>query len=153
MPDEIENAAQHAYQQQAELIFLALTVWREARGESERCQTAVAYSVLNRVSRPSWWGSDILSVVTKRLQYSSMTYQRDPQLTTWPLASDPSWRQCLAVAAGAIHGVSANPVPGADSYYDVSISAPKWATPQCFVGQVGRIRFYNTDHDHERDKS
>ena len=148
---KVREILQNAMIRQVEMVFLALTIWREARGESEECQRAVAYSILNRVARPSWWGKDICSVVFKRLQYSSLTYKRDPQLTTWPeKEDDPAWMQCVNVANEAIGGVGVNPVPHADSYFDVSIPAPKWATAETFVGQVGRIRFYNTDHDHEQ---
>ncbi len=147
---EIGEISINALKQEADLVFLALTVWREARGQSEECQAGVAYSILNRVKRPSWWGNDICSVVFKRLQYSSLTYPRDPQLTTWPSKSDdPAWIQCLQVANEAICGVSDNPVPGADSYHDISIPAPKWANPKMFVKQIGRIRFFNVDRDHE----
>lgn len=152
MPDKtISQACVDALKAETELVFLGLTVWREARGQSEECQRGVAYSILNRVKRPSWWGSDVCSVVFKRLQYSSLTYPRDPQLTTWPNRSDdPSWIQCLQVAMESISGISENPVPGADSYHDISIPAPKWAEPGMFVKQIGRIRFFNVDRDTER---
>ncbi|MEN6440924.1 MAG: cell wall hydrolase [Syntrophobacter sp.] len=147
----ISQACVDALKAETELVFLALTVWREARGQSEECRRGVAYSILNRVKRPSWWGKDICSVVFKRLQYSSLTYSKDPQLTTWPNSSeDPSWIQCLQVAMEAIAGISENPVPGADSYHDISISAPKWAEPKMFVRQIGRIRFFDVDMDVER---
>jgi len=129
-------------------VFLALDVWREARNQTLLGQTAVAYSVLNRVARPSWWGSDIMTVLFKKWQYSSLTDPKDRQLTTWPV-KDSVWKQCLNVACDAISGVSGNPVPGADSYWDDSISAPKWATPDKFVRKIGQLNFYNVDMDHE----
>lgn len=132
-------------------VFLALTLWREARGEPHAVKVGVACSILNRVVRPSWWGNDVLSVVTKRFQYSSLTDPHDPQLTTWPTWNDASWRECMEVAVDALAGKLMSPVPGADSYHDVSIAAPKWATPAMFVAQLGRIRFFNTDQDHERE--
>jgi spore germination cell wall hydrolase CwlJ-like protein len=132
-----------------DVTFLALVVWREARGEPRECQAGVACSILNRVDRSSWWGKSILSVVTKKWQYSSMTDPHDRQLTTWPREGDPSWEACLQIAFGAIDGRIKSSWPCADSYYDVSIPAPTWATPETFVGQIGRIRFYNTDHDVE----
>ena len=78
--------------------FLALAIWREARGASMQAKIAVAYSILNRVERPSWWGNDVLSVLFKKWQYSSLTDPKDRQLTTWPSTSDPSWYDCLSVA-------------------------------------------------------
>lgn len=138
-------------QKAADLIFLALTVWREARGQKRDCQLAVAYSILNRVEHPKWWGKDICSVVFARLQYSSMTYKGDVQLTTWPVNSqDPSWLSCLSASQAAINKTEPNPVPGADSYYDLSIPPPNWAEPKMFVARLGRIRFFNVDRDVER---
>jgi len=136
-------------QEAADITFLSLTIWREARGESIQGQAGVAHAILNRVKKPSWWGKDIMSVIFKKWQFSSLTDPRDPQLTTWPAAADKSWQQCLQVACDAISGILANPVPGADSYFDVSIDAPYWADAETFVGQVGRIKFYNLDHDIE----
>ena len=133
----------------AEIAFLALTIWREARGESREVQSGIAYCVLNRVHRPSWWGGDVCGVIFKKWQFSSLTDPNDKQLTTWPSAADPSWQQCLQVAVDTLNLSSANPVPGADSYYDISIPAPKWATAATFVKQLGRVRFYNLDHDVE----
>lgn len=131
-----------------DIFYLALVTWREARGEGKECMTAVAHSIMNRVKNPKWWGTDVASVCTKKWQYSSMTDPNDRQLTTWP-ANDPWWESALQIAAGVIDGELANPAPGADSYYDLSIPAPKWADEKKFVKQVGRIKFYNLDDDHE----
>ena len=130
------------------IVFMALVIWREARGETEIGQTAVAWSILNRVAKPSWWGKTIMEVLFKRLQYSSMTDPRDKQLTVWPV-DDAVWKQCLQMAYDVIHGLSKNPVPGADSYYDISIPPPKWATPDKFVIKIGRLNFYNMNSDVE----
>src|SRR4030043_1194011 len=102
-------------------VFLALVVWREARGESIECQTAVAFSIMNRVENPKWWGKNVMGVVRARLQYSSMTYPKDKQLTTWPAQEDVYWQQCFEVASDVLGKQVENPVPGADSYFDISI--------------------------------
>lgn len=137
-------------QNSADIAFLALTIWREARGESREVRAGIAHVILNRVHRPAWWGTDIMSVVFKKWQFSSLTDPRDRQLTTWPSKDERSWQQCLQVAIEACAGGLKNPVPGADSYYDISIPAPKWATPAPFVAQIGRVRFYNLDRDIEQ---
>jgi spore germination cell wall hydrolase CwlJ-like protein len=113
------------------------------------CKLAVAYSILNRVEKPSWWGSDIMSVVFKKWQYSSLTNPKDPQLTTWP---EPGkvWEDCLNACNDAMNKTIPNPVPHADSYYDTSIPRPKWAIAESYVGSVGRMNFYNVDRDYER---
>jgi spore germination cell wall hydrolase CwlJ-like protein len=134
----------------ADVFFLALTAWREARGESYEGQLAVAYSILNRVQRPSWWGDSVQSVVTKKWQYSSLTDPKDAQLAAWPREDDVRWRECMQIALDVVNGDVGNPVPGADSYYAVSIPAPKWATQDRFVRQIGNHRFYNLDRDVEK---
>lgn len=134
----------------ADKVFLALVLWREARGEPYPVRVGVACSMMNRVARPSWWGNSVTEVLFKRWQYSSMTDPKDPQLTTWPRGTEQSWQECLQIAHLAVEGQLQNPVPGADSYFDISIPAPKWATDDLFVAQLGRIRFYDLDHDHER---
>jgi len=133
-------------------FYLGLVTWREARGEGASCMTAVAQSIMNRVNSPKWWGTSVSSVVTKKWQYSSMTDPRDQQLTTWPQDGDPEWECAMCIARDVIAGSAANPAPGADSYYDISIPPPNWADPTKFVAQVGRIRFYNLDGDHPQNK-
>lgn len=133
-----------------DIVFLALTIWREARGESKEGKTGVACAVLNRVKRPSWWGNDIKSVLFKKWQFSSITDQKDSQLTTWPLNKDKSWHECMEIAHDAIHQLIENPVPGADSYHDISINPPFWADKEKFVKQIGKLMFYNLDNDIER---
>lgn len=139
-----------ALQQSADIGFLALTIWRESRGESIETQTGIANVILNRVRNPAWWGRDLMGVVFKKWQFSSLTDPHDRQLTTWPAHGDVIWQQCLDVAFNAINGTAKNLVPGADSYYDTSIPAPNWADPDRFVAQLGRVRFYNLDRDVEK---
>jgi len=136
-------------QSMSDRVFLALTIWREARGETTDAQIGVAFVILNRVKHPGWWGTDIQSVIFKKWQFSSFTDPNDKQLTTWPSSTDISWNKALQIANDTIDGITVNPVKGADSYYDISIPAPKWTTPDTFVAQLGRIRFYNLDHDIE----
>ena len=130
-------------QSDADRTFLALTLWRECRGESRDGKEAVAHSIMNRLRSPSW-GNTIQNVVFQRLQYSSLTYDKDPQLTNWPLDSDASWKECLQIAEMVMTGQTPNPIGAGDSYHDTSIKSPNWATPDRFIGQIGRLRFYKT---------
>lgn len=130
-------------QSDADRTFLALTLWRECRGESRQTKEAVAYSIMNRIASPSW-GNNVQNVVFQRLQYSSLTHTLDPQLTNWPLSSDSSWMECLRIADGVMLGTIDNPVGKADSYYDDSIKAPNWATQDNFIGKLGRLNFHKT---------
>jgi N-acetylmuramoyl-L-alanine amidase len=130
-------------------VLLALVIWREARGEGEAAWRAVGCSIRNRVIRPSWWGRDFVEVVTKKWQYSSMAAPGDPQLILYPKLGDSRFHEILNLAGGIIDGLIESPVPGADSYFDDSIAPPKWATPDKFVGKIGRLNFYNLDSDCE----
>ena len=133
------------------VVFLGLTVWREARGESYTCKLAVAFSIIERVHHPKFWGNDVMSVCFKRFQYSSMTNAGDPNLVAWPQAADMAWDDSVQAATAAISGTPTNPAPGADSYFDDSIAPPNWAKPSMFVIQIGHILFYNLDRDFEQE--
>ena len=135
--------------QATDMVFMALAIWREARGESQDAQIAVGHTILNRVNRPSWWGRSVMEVLFKKWQYSSLTDPKDRQLTTWP-KDDTVWQQCLYVAENVLNGNFPNPVSGADSYHDISIPSPKWATDKMFVRKIGRLRFFNVDQDVEK---
>ena len=139
----------HELKDRAGFGLLAITLWREARGESKECIAGVAYCILNRVERPSWWGKTVYGVVTKKWQFSSMTDPRDKQLALYPDENDPYWEKCLMVADGVLSGAISNPVPGADSYHDISIHSTKWTKDARFVEQIGRIKFFDVDHDYE----
>lgn len=134
-------------------VLLALTLWREARGEPFTGKVAVAQSIKNRVDHPSWWGGDLISVLTKKWQYSSLTDPNDRQLTTWPKADDADFEECLTIADGVLRERYASPLTrGADSYFDDSLQGdlrPKWARehPERFVGKIGRLNFYSMDCD------
>jgi len=134
-----------AQQSAANLIFLALAVWKEASDQPAAGQLAVAYSVLTRVLHPRWWGHDLLSVLFDPEQYDCFTIKGDPDLVRWPKSSDPSWDACVQAAQSAIDGSQPNPAPDATSYYDISIPAPAWATEPQFVAAIGRLRFYRVE--------
>lgn len=127
----------------ADRVFLALMIWREARGEGNLGRAAVGHTVIERInSGAKWWGTDVLSVLFCKWQYSSMTDPKDRQLITWPRSNEQSWRQCLDLADMILSGTINHPAPGADSYFDSSIKPPDWATPERHVADIGRLRFY-----------
>lgn len=135
--------------------MLALCIWREARGEMMLAKEAVAWSIRNRVLHPRWWGRDWVGVVLMPFQYSSFNHN-DPNATKLPLASDPSWRDCLNVASRMFTSIPqptdtldlTDPTAGADSYFDTSLDTnpPKWAVDGSHqkTCDVGRIHFYKT---------
>lgn len=144
-----------------ELFLFALTLYREARNQSYETRLAVAASICNRVTRPAWWGADVISVLTKREQYTSMNTKRDdPNLRVWPTTRDRIFGECLEIATLALDNrldthasQTLGPVlTGADSYFDDSLPEPPWWArqhPDRFVGRVGAFSFYNMDEDVE----
>jgi len=129
----------------AALVFTALCLWREARGETDDVIKGVANVIMNRARKQF---TNLISVVTKPWQFSSLTDPKDRQLTTWPKENDPSWLKCLTLANDLIEGTLANPVGGADHYYDISMKTPPaWADENKFVAKLGRIRFFNLIKD------
>lgn len=114
------------YTELSELELLALCVWREARNQRADGMAAVAWSIRNRVQRPSWWGHDYPSVILKPWQYSSFNLS-DPNSTKWPADNDESWPVCMAVVTPIYQALITSPDPtgGATHYYDTSITFPK----------------------------
>ena len=55
---------------QSQDIYMAKTIWGEARGEGLRGMQAVANVIMNRVDRGGWYGASIKDVVLKPLQFS-----------------------------------------------------------------------------------
>lgn len=132
-------------------FYLAFVAWREARSSKlpDEARLGVMFTLLDRVAHPKWWGRTTAECATKALQFSSLTDPKDKQLTTWPVESDQSWFNCLALAQRVIYGEADNPVPGADHYFDDSITPPDWADPKKIVKRIGRLTFYDLDEDVE----
>ena len=124
-----------------DVVFLALALWREARGESVECRKAIAAVVMARANAPGWWGRGVMGVLFQKWQFSSLTDPKDAQLTFWPKEDDKQWLECMTIAEDAV-GHRLNSIK-ADHYHDVSIKPPKWADESKFVKQIDRVRFYN----------
>ena len=132
-------------QQMYELVLLALCLWREARGETVAAKEAVAWCIRNRVTHPTWWGTDWCSVILKPWQFSSFN-ANDPNAVKWPRPNDASWQSCLVIANAVYAGEGQDPTHGATHYFDDSLkdNPPKWATDESLepAGKIGRLNFY-----------
>jgi len=53
---------------------LALATWREARAESTEAQRGILHTVVNRVAKAGWWGTDGVSVSLKLFQVSCFNH-------------------------------------------------------------------------------
>ena len=126
--------------------LLALTLWREARGEIVDAKKAVGCCIRNRVRNPRWWGTDYSSVMTKRWQFSSLTAAGDPNLIQWPNPIDTAWQACMQIADDVYNDVLVDTTNGATSYYDKSLDGnpPTWATDGSLAHKcdIGNFHFF-----------
>ena len=125
-----------------DLVLLAITVWGEARGESDKGKLAVAWVICNRMRRQ---GSRISHIVLKPWQFSFWNTE-DP--SRWKISDiDPmsaTWLGCEAAARGALYMSQPDPTNGAEFYMNVDLvrrqhggTLPKWwATDTSPNGEV-----------------
>jgi N-acetylmuramoyl-L-alanine amidase len=120
------------------VVLLGICVWREARGESPEAQAGVAWSIMNRASKPSWWGHDVVSCILMPAQYSSFN-KNDPNSTKFPLETDTAFIAIMNM----IENIPVDPTGGATSYYDSSMDSapPYWAKSMTMVSKIGNLRF------------
>ena len=123
---------------------LARTLWGEARGEGYNGMQAVANVIMNRVSHPTWWGHDVVSVCTKPWQFSCWN-ESDPnrQKLIDVTSDDPQFQTCCAIANIAVNGQLDDLTNGATSYFDSRMpTPPKWAEGQTPCASIGHHLFY-----------
>lgn len=136
-----------APQEAWEFSLLSLCNYREAEGEIVLAKSAQAWSVRNRVLRPSWWGTDYASVILKHVQniyqYSCFN-PGNPRSLVFPAANDTAWQACLMVCDDAYNGRGNDPSQGGQSYFDKSLDAnpPSWAAKMIHTADVGNFHFY-----------
>jgi spore germination cell wall hydrolase CwlJ-like protein len=130
------------------IVFLALCIWREARGEMIPTKQGIAWVVKNRVDQE--WGRQktFQDVVTAPWQFSGMSAIGDPNLVKYPKSYDQTWKDSLEIARTIIplKGMDTSrqdPTKGAVFYHDISISGPPkgWGNVE-ETYRSGRIIFY-----------
>jgi len=105
----------------ADYCLLALTIWREARGEGLNGMKAVACVVRNRAKRRN---SSYYIECVRPWQFSSLTDPKDPQLANWPKPEDSTWQTAQILAGSVIDGHTDDITGGATMYYADSIPFP-----------------------------
>lgn len=134
-----------------DMDVLARTIFGEARGELYGGKVAVANVVMNRVAadlwfdrKPDWWGEGVAGVCLAPSQFSCWN-EGDPNRTRVQDAGveDPSFGECMTVAARALAGTLPDVTLGATHYHTSDVQ-PSWARGHVPVIRVGRHVFYNT---------
>jgi len=120
--------------------MLALTLWREARGEGRDGMRAVGHVIQNRIkaSMAKDWGH----AITKRWQFSSMTAAGDPELILWPEQPDQSFEEAMQIADLIYGGGDFDLTQGATFYFNPAVVRPDWAKDMVQVATIGHHDFY-----------
>ncbi len=128
---------------------MALCIWAEARNQGLEGMQAVGSVILNRASRPGWWGKDIKSVILSPKQFSWLNTD-DPQRVRaaaiaekFALAMDTNkeLRACFWIARGIIDKYLGSNVSVATHYHTTEV-APKWKDSMKQVAQIRDHIFY-----------
>lgn len=131
-------------------MILARAIFGEARSNSvpDKARVAVGWSIRNRVE-DSRWADNYPDVITQKDQYSAFNESDGNR----PYVENPLWKNneidkvawynCYDTAGKVISGKVKDPTNGANHYYDNSISAPYWATPETLV-----LTVYSSDNNH-----
>lgn len=131
-------------------MYMAKTVFGEARGENEASRKAVAWVIRNRVEDPrKRFGSSVPEVCTARLQFSAWNPgDMNREYMLHPLAQPTEhdeWYECVRLAREVLDAPPwANPIPGVMWYHDRSIGRPHWASrlQEVYMPGVTRFRLY-----------
>lgn len=117
----------------------ALCAWREARGEGRDGMRAVLHVIKNRAdSENKTWAQ----IVYRPLQFSSMTYGHDPQLTNIPHPPDPQFLDAYELADSIFGGGDFDLTNGATHYFADSIPMPTWAEGMTHTATIGHHNFF-----------
>lgn len=123
------------------MFIMALTTWREARGEGRQGMAAVCWVIKNRANR---YKISEYAVCVKRWAFSSINSADDPQLSNWPSETDATFTSAEAIVVAVVNDETPDPTGGATLYYDDSISLPaSWdkSKVQATV-KIGRLNFF-----------
>ena len=119
-----------------ELKCMALNLYFEARGESEKGQIGVGMVTLNR-SRSRQFGPTICKVVYARGQFS---WTFDPYSDV-PKAGKV-WDNMMQLSQGLINGEYNDPTGNASHYYNPRQASPNWARVYKRTAVIGNHNFH-----------
>jgi N-acetylmuramoyl-L-alanine amidase len=113
-----------------DLAFTALTIWREAQGESLEGQRAVLHVILNRAADKRWPNSPY-EVCIQPKQFSCFN-AGDPCAVKWPKRGTQPWDQILEL----VRNPGEDPTGGANSYHTTAIK-PAWSEQNKVTARIG----------------
>lgn len=94
-------------------VFMALTIWREARGDGYEGMQAVANVIKNNAEATQ---HSVYVECTSPNRFSSMVVHSDPQTTKFPYETEVDWKMAQSIALGVLSGVIRDNSQGARYY-------------------------------------
>jgi len=121
----------------------AKTVAGEARGETLLGQQAVAWVIVNRVTKGGWWGDSIARVCLHPHQFSAWnTGDPNRRYIENLTVADQDYQWGLYAILGAITGLAPDPTNRSTHYHSMHVD-PAWAIGVTPVASIGTHRFYD----------
>ena len=125
----------------SDYVLPALTIWREARGESNEAMLAVAWVIRNRVGDTRWPDTS-LSVCLQAKQFSAHN-PNDPNATKLPQPRYPIDFAAFERACTAWESHAPDPTSGANHYETLPDNKePRWADEEKITLRLGKFEFY-----------
>ncbi len=119
-----------------ELGCLAMNIYHEARGETEKGKLAVAAVTINRVKNKHY-PNNVCDVVWQRKQFS----WTDLKLKYQIIKDETAWINALEIAQLFLDGGDWTGVGKATHYHSLAVS-PSWKDNNHLITQVGNHLFY-----------
>lgn len=129
--------------------LMALTIYAEARGESQQGKIAVGSVILERVEHRNWDGKTIKEVCLWPAQFSCYL-PNDPNRPMlkdiaghWDdeIAKNTVLQECFTISQDLIIG-KLERYPKALDYFNPHVCHPEWAKQKKLVASVGNHVFY-----------
>lgn len=113
------------------ILWLALNIYHEGRGEDPFAQVAIAHVTLNRSYER---GISIKEVVKQPYQFSWVKQKDNHIPNDWG-----AFQQCIESARVAVHGFD---YTFGATYFHLKTQIPEWTNRVEFVGAFGAHYFY-----------
>ena len=120
-----------------ELGCLAMNIYHEARGETEKGKLAVAAVTMNRV-KAKYYPDTVCGVVWQKKQFS----WTELKVKYHAVNDTKAWVNAIEIAQLFIDGGNWPGVGEATHYHTTAVS-PNWKDDTLLVAQVGNHLFYN----------
>lgn len=126
-----------------DLDVMARTIYGEARGESDQGKVAVAWVIMNRVAKQTWYGRTVFEVCRKPWQFSCWNLG-DPNRTVIESVQSGNaiFDKCLESGRKVLASNVADPTDGATHYHANWINPPAWTRGASFTVKIGNHLFY-----------